>query len=66
MYKVGGTVGYWGTRSDGLTWFSSEIMMGRVTGYSEKEKTFEVVGESGATHIVPEGLLEDMTLSSKT
>ncbi|ATL39077.1 hypothetical protein CQJ38_05960 [Bacillus velezensis] len=66
MYKVGETVRYWGTRSEGLTWFSSEIMTGRVTGYNEKEKAFEVVAESGATHIVPEGLLEYMTLSSKT
>ncbi|WP_257008608.1 hypothetical protein [Bacillus velezensis] len=46
MYRVGETVRYWGTRSEGLTWLSAEAMTGKIIGRQHEERIYKIEGQS--------------------
>ncbi|MCA1232006.1 MULTISPECIES: hypothetical protein [Bacillus] len=59
MYRVGETVRYWGVKVGGLTWFSSEIMMGTILEQHPVKKSYRIEGQSGTVHDVPEKLIDE-------
>ncbi|MFP3635492.1 hypothetical protein [Bacillus sp. SIMBA_033] len=58
MYRVGETVRYWGTRSEGLTWLSAVAMTGKIIGRQHEERIYKIEGQSGTVHDVPEKLID--------
>ncbi|MED1676309.1 hypothetical protein NSQ09_00765 [Bacillus sp. FSL W8-1202] len=58
MYKAGETVRYWGVKTGGLTWLSSEAMIGKVIDWQREKQSYKIEGRSGAIHDVPEDLIE--------
>ncbi|KIN56365.1 MULTISPECIES: hypothetical protein [Bacillus subtilis group] len=58
MYKVGETVRYWGVKTGGLTWLSSEAMIGKVIDWQREKQSYKIEGQSGAIHDVPENLID--------
>ncbi|UTY65833.1 hypothetical protein [Bacillus velezensis] len=58
MYRVGETVRYWGVKVGGLTWFSSEIMTGKIIGRQPEKGSYKIEGQSGTVHDVPEKLID--------
>lgn len=57
MYKVGETVRYWGVKTGGLTWLSSEAMTGKIIDRQHEGRSYKIEGQSGTVHDVPEKLI---------
>lgn len=58
MYKTGETVRYWGVKTGGLTWLSSEAMIGKVIDWLREEGSYKIEGQSGTIQDVPERLID--------
>ncbi|MCY9061018.1 hypothetical protein MOE67_02035 [Bacillus inaquosorum] len=58
MYKVGETVRYWGVKTGGLTWLSSEAMIGKVIDWQREKQSYKIEGQSGTVQDVPEKLID--------
>ncbi len=58
MYKAGETVRYWGVKTGGLTWLSSEAMIGKVIDWQHEKQSYKIEGQSGTVQDVPERLID--------
>ncbi|UWJ00495.1 hypothetical protein [Bacillus subtilis] len=58
MYKPGETVRYWGVKTGGLTWLSSEAMIGKVIDCQREKQSYKIEGQSGTVQDVPERLID--------
>lgn len=58
MYEVGEAVRYWGVKTGGLTWLSSEALTGKIVGRQREEGSYKIEGQSGTIHDVPEKLID--------
>lgn len=58
MYKTGETVRYWGVKAGGLTWLSSEAMIGKVIDWQCEKQSYKIEGQLGTIQDVPERLID--------